>query len=291
MGAGRTGTIETQQHDVESPPARTQFLIFTLFGDFILERGGEIWTLDLLHLMAVLGVSERAVRSALSRMARKGWLASRRKGRRSQYSLTRRGQILLEKGRGRIFEPAFTDWDGCWRLVLYSLPESMRAARHALRTQLTWLGYGCLAAGAWISLHDRFDELNNTLSELNLEPYIQLFSGEYTGPSSVEDLLHQCWDLEGLGEQYQDFIARYQQEYLDCLAQNAQGQALDPQFCFIRRFWLTHEFQSIPLVDPNLPTSLLPADWIGFTARQLFIKYHELLGAHAHTFVDSVLTK
>ena len=42
--------------------ARTQFLIFTLFGDYILSREGWAWTGSLIRLLGLLGVSSQAVR-------------------------------------------------------------------------------------------------------------------------------------------------------------------------------------------------------------------------------------
>lgn len=275
--------------DTESQPIRTQFLIFTLFGDFVMERGGRIWTSDLLYLMEGLGLSERAVRSTLSRMARKKWLSSRRKGRLSQYSLTAKGRALLEEGGQRIFEPPFTEWDSQWHLVLYSLPEKRRAARHALRTQLTWLGFGRLAPGTWISPHNREKELSGIFSELKIQENVQLFCGQYQGFQPARELVKQCWDLDELANHYQDFIGRYEDEYRECCENHRRGRPLDPQFCFNRRFWLTHEFQGIPLKDPNLPPELLPEDWIGTHGRTLFTNYRELLGTYANQFVDSVL--
>ncbi len=275
--------------DSDSAPIRTQFLIFTLFGDYVMERGGGIWTSDLLYLMDQLGISERAVRSTLSRMARKKWLTSRREGRLSQYSLTARGQALLEEGGQRIFESPFTQWDGNWHLVLYSLPEKRRAARHTLRTQLTWLGLGRLAAGAWISPHNREKELAGIFSDLKISGHVEMFCGQYQGFKTARQLVRRCWDLDDLADHYRDFIVRYEDEYRECCENHRQGRPLDPQFCFIRRFWLTHEFQGIPLKDPNLPPELLPSNWIGHAGRTLFTNYRQLLGTYANQFVDNVL--
>jgi phenylacetic acid degradation operon negative regulatory protein len=272
----------------ESRPVRTQFLIFTLFGDYVIYRGGEIWTSSLIDLMALLGVSERAVRSALSRMTRKGWVTSEMHGRHSRYSLTPRGRTLLESGRERIYEPTFTDWDNCWHVVVYSLPEEKRRRRHTLRTQLSWLGFGHLAPGTWVSAHGRRPELENLFADLEVEPYVDLFSGLYKGPSSTEELVERCWDLTGLEAEYRDFIARFRPEYQECLLEENEQPPLSPETCFVRRFWLTHHFQSIPLKDPNLPAVLLPSDWIGFAARELFNDYHRLLGTYANQFVDEV---
>lgn len=279
----------SQAITTESRPVRTQFLIFTLFGDYVVYRGGRIWTSSLLELMELLGVSERAVRSTLSRMTRKGWLVSKKFGRRSQYSVTSRGQALLEEGFRRIFEPIITDWDGRWHLVLYSLPEEKRRMRHALRTRLTWLGFGRLAYGTWLSPHDRSDDLNAVLEDLALVQNVDQFSGVYLGPAGADDLVDRCWNLDALESQYTDFINRYQPEYLEITTQSNGQLSLSKEDCFVRRYWLTHEFQSFPLKDPHLPTTLLSPDWVGFTARELFSNYHRILGTHAKEFVDGVI--
>jgi phenylacetic acid degradation operon negative regulatory protein len=275
----------------EKPPVQTQFLIFTLFGEYVQERGGTIWTSDLLHLMEVLGVSERAVRSTLSRLTSKGWLISRKEGRQSEYSLTRQGHSLLVKGRRRIFEPSIAGWDGRWHLVLYSLPEEMRDARHALRTQLMWQGFGSLTPGAWISAHNRADEIRDFVDDMDIADYVEQFYGPHFGMASDQELVQRCWPLDELAAHYQVLIDRYESEYLECLAQESDADTPDPdpELCFLRRYWLTHEFQAMPLRDPNLPAALLPPDWIGFNGRELFHNYRQLLGKYANQFVDEVM--
>lgn len=273
----------------ERPPVRTQSLVFTLFGDYILSREGTMWTSRLLHLLELLGVSERAARSTISRMARNGWLTAHKHGRLSRYSLTPSGWMLLTQGEQRIFEPPFHDWDGHWHLVVYSLPETMRRLRHSLRQRLAWFGFGSLAPGTWISPHNRKTEVKNTCEELGVEEYVELFSGTHQGLSYDRDLVQRCWDMPDLETQYHDFIARHQDEYQECLGQGAGNFTPSPEFCFVRRFWLTHDFQSFPLKDPNLPTVLLPSNWIGFKARKLFEDYRRLLEPGANQFVDAVI--
>lgn len=274
----------------ESLPVRTQFMMFTLIGDYVVDRGGKIWTGSLLQLMELLDVSERAVRSTLSRMTRKGWLVSKLHGRRSQYTITRRGLALLAGGYRRIFEPLFTDWDGQWRLVVYSLPEKKRKTRHSLRKQLVWLGFGRLASGAWVSPHDRRVELESIFTELKVENYVDLFDGQYAGPGPAEELVRRCWDMEVLASQYGEFLKKYGPQYDRDRRCFEQGEPLAPQQCFVRNFWLVHEFQAFPLQDPNLPTTLLPEDWIGFKARTLFEQYRQLLNDPANEFVKAVMS-
>jgi DNA-binding transcriptional regulator PaaX len=135
--------------------ARTQFMILALFGDYILQREGWAWTGSLIRLLGLLGVSSQAVRSTLSRMSRHGWLKPQRAGRNSLYALTPKARRLLEEGERRIYEPRGQAWDGQWRVVVYSLPEAKCDLREALRRRLSWLGFGPLAPGTWVSPRDR----------------------------------------------------------------------------------------------------------------------------------------
>lgn len=261
-------------------------MIFALFGDFLLEKAEEIWTSDLLYLMGLLDVSERAVRLTLSRMTKKGWLVTGKDGRRSHSSLSERGRGLLIRGRNRIFEPTTTNWDGQWHMLIYSLPEKLRPIRNSLRTQLSWLGLGSLSPGIWISPHNRVREIEETVNQLKITSRVNLFTGAYLGPSTPRDLVEQCWDFPNLEAQYRKFVDRYQKEYEE--AQD-DGDRVGSEASFIKRFWLTHSFQSFPLKDPNLPTELLPKGWIGISARELFDNYHKLLSDSADRFVNDVL--
>lgn len=274
---------------IEKPPVQTQFQIFTLFGDYVLPRGGKIWTKDLLYLMDVLGMSERAVRSVLSRLSRNGWLISHKEGRQSQYSLTSKGVALLEEGASRIFEPLYSDWDGKWQIVVYSLPGEKRAERHTLRTKLSWFGFGRLAPGAWISPRNRQHELEIVFSDLGIENYVDLFYGPYLSANSDQDLVKRCWDLEQVGAKYHLFIKRFYPEFEQCQDVVDGNGMPNAKKCFINRYWLTHEFQTLTLEDPNLPPALLPQSWIGLEARSLFDRYRRLLDASSNQFVDDVM--
>lgn len=275
----------------QSLPVRTQFLIFTLFGDYVLGKSDRIWTGTLLRLMESLGVSHQAVRSALSRMTRKGWIRSERHGRLSQHILTAQGEQLLALSQSRFFEQTTTDWDGQWHLVIYSLPEKNRDLRHDLRTQLAWLGFGQLATGIWISPHDRSPALQAIIADLKLQRFVDLFSGGYLGPAQASDLIRRSWNLELLAGQYRAFIQRFQPQHQALLRQIENSTPPAPEEAFVQRFWLTHSFQSFPLRDPNLPLELLPRDWVGTAARQLFEDHHRLLGRYATPFVDDLLAQ
>jgi phenylacetic acid degradation operon negative regulatory protein len=271
------------------PHLQTQFIIFVLFGDVIAPRGGQVWTASLLKMLGVLGVSERAARSTLSRMRRKGWLKPERDGRHSLYTLTTRGRRILEEGGHRIFEPRKLDWDGQWHLVVYSLPENRRNLRNDLRKRLTWLGFGRLAPGTWISPHDRRADVEAMLDDLGAREYVQFFSGLRLEGGDDRGIVEQCWDMGSLNQQYAKFIARWEPEYQKCAQSLVRGDGLSPAHCFAQRFWITHEYSPFPRLDPNLPAVLLPNGWLGDKAADIFNGYRGLLNERSNEFVEAAL--
>lgn len=264
-------------------------LIFTLFGDYIIHRGGEIWTGSLIRLLKVLGVSSsQAVRSALSRMSQRGWLQSRRIGRRSYYSLTSKGEKLLTTGARRIFLGRQGPWDGRWRLLTYRIPDEHADLRTRLRRELGWIGFGRLDASFYVAPYDYSDELDELFDRLPVREYVDFFVAEYRGPGSDRDLVDRAWDLPQLNEKYRDFLAKYRSMYEDDREAFAAGDGPDPEVCFVRRFMLIHEYREFPFIDPDLPEELLPDDWLGGEARRLFNTYHELLTEPALAYFDAV---
>jgi phenylacetic acid degradation operon negative regulatory protein len=160
-----------------------------------------------------------------------------------------------------------------------------------LRKRLLWLGFGALHQGTWISPRDLRPEVEKVASSLNLHPYVEFFAAEHRGFSSDKEIVARCWDLQRLNDYYAGFLARFAPLFQDHQGRFMTGNGPSAQDCFVQRFMLVHEYRSSPYVDPNLPTSLLPDDWLADRATQLFRHYHDLLSEGAEAFVDTVLAE
>jgi phenylacetic acid degradation operon negative regulatory protein len=262
---------------------RPQSMMFTLFGDYIMHRGGEIWVGSLIRIAAEFGLSEQAVRSALSRMSQKGWLRSRRVGNRPYYGPTARTGRLLEEGERRIFARRTDPWDHHWRLLVYSIPERKREIRTELRKQLAWLGYGPLSSGSWICPHEVGDDLHDLIERLGIESFVERFTASHVGHSGERDLAARCWDLAGINRRYEQFLAKWEPVFE---AFKRRDHVPDSE-CFVQRFMLIHEYRKFFFIDPELPTELVPDGWQGRRARELFLSFHDRLAAPANRFFDS----
>jgi phenylacetic acid degradation operon negative regulatory protein len=271
--------------------SHSQDMIFTLYGDYIRHRGGEAWTGSLIELLGLFDLSAQAIRSTLSRMSRKGWLKSRRISRYSFYSLTPKCIQLLEEGAKRIFHPRSDPWDGHWHLLTYSIPETKRHLRRRLRRRLRWLGFGTLNHATWISPRDLKSEVQAVLDDLDLHTHVEFFSGKYRGFTSEEEIVSTCWDLERLNKYYADFVQRYESSFKEHKRSLEAGEHPNAEKCYLQRFMLIHEYRASPYVDPNLPLELLPGDWLGGVAAELFQSYRDLLAEGAEAYIDSILGK
>ncbi len=267
---------------------RPQDLVFNLFGEYLRQRGRPVWVGSLIALLQPFGVTEGGVRTVLSRMARKGWLSTRRVGRHSFYDLTRRGRRLLEEGEARIYHPSWdSDWDGLWLLVAYSIPEVRRHLRDRLRTRLAWFGFGPLGNGLWISPHDVEERVGEVAGDLGIAGHLDCFRARHLA-SDDADLVSRCWDLPELDHRYREFIDRWIPELRRCTEEQSRTALSDAQL-FALRFALISEFREFTLLDPYLPRELLPCAWAGDRAASLFNEVHDLLEGPAESYVDAVL--
>lgn len=262
-------------------------MLFTLYGDYAYPRGVDLGLRSLVDLGARFGISEVAVRSAVARLARDGWLAARREGNRSYYALTERGRALIEEGTQRIYRSRRGNWSGRWCLLTYAIPEAHRSRRDRLRKQLAWHGFGPVGGGTYVSPRDVAAQAAALVKEHGVAGYARIFSARFDGPVDVGELVRRCWDLPSIAARYDAFVKHYAPRYERDAARARKG-ALPHAEAFVDRFALTHDFRRFPFTDPDLPADLLPRDWPGARARELFERYHALLTEGALAFFKAV---
>jgi phenylacetic acid degradation operon negative regulatory protein len=259
---------------VQRPVTRPNSFIFTLYGDMVhrLAGDGALWIGGLIRLMASFGVSPQAVRQAVSRMTRQGWLVARREGNLAFYLVTVRGRRRIEELSPRIYGPVI-EWDGRWRLLTYTVGETQRQARERLRKELAALGWAQLSSSTWISPSDALEAARETAAATVALDAIHLFESEYRGPLSDRALLERCWDVEKIASAYREFISRYRPRF----RLETSGEALGDEGAFVERLWLVHDYRKFAYLDPGLPSELLPAHSPGTAAAALFREYYAAL--------------
>ncbi|HXW50793.1 MAG TPA: PaaX family transcriptional regulator C-terminal domain-containing protein [Candidatus Acidoferrales bacterium] len=265
---------------------RPRSMLFTLFGDYVYPEGGEIGLGGLVRAGLALDMTETAVRSAVARLAREGWLRAERRGRSSFYRLSQAGRSLIEEGTRRIYNPDGRTWDGSWCLLTYSIPERQRSLRDQMRKELAWLGFGQLVSGVYLAAHDRGDEVRRLAKRVGVQAFARTFLARCIGATNDARLVEECWDLRAVGRAYDTFLRAYAPRFARDATRARRGR-LDDKAAFVSRFFLTHDFRRFPFVDPDLPQRLLPKRWPGVRARRLFERYHAMLGDGALRFFSS----
>lgn len=238
----------------------------TLLGLYVLPRRTPAWTSTIVEALSADGVEEKAARQALARTAADGWIASERVGRRVRWALTPEGRRLLTEGAERIFGfgHATPAWDGRWLMLLVTVPETRRDLRHRLRTRLTWAGFGTPDAGLWINPDPaREAEAGHVLRDLGLDQGARSFTAAHGGIGSQAAMVARAWDLSTLEAEYDAFVMRFSALTPDTAAATLRAQTR-----------LVHEWRRFRFLDPRLPRELLPADWSGAKAAEVFHARH-----------------
>ena len=256
----------------------------TIYGLYAREAGGGLSVSALIRLMTELDVDESAVRSSISRLKRRGILAAERIDGSAGYALSARAREILDEGDRRIFTRRRAGLEDGWVLAVFSVPESERQKRHTLRSRLVWLGFGTVAAGVWVAPAHVEAETRQVLQRQGLEAYVDLFHAAYLGFEPVSAQVSAWWDLQELQRLYRQFYA----EHAPVLARwrrrrrDADGEAFADYVRAVTRW------RRLPFLDPGLPPELLPGDWLGTRAADLFFALRDRLAEPAHRHVEAV---
>jgi phenylacetic acid degradation operon negative regulatory protein len=258
-------------------------LIVTIYGLYARDRRGWISVSTLIRLLAELGIDEPAVRSSVSRLKRRGLLVSERLGGAAGYALSDSARAILDEGDRRIFERPGAMPGEDWLLVVFSVPESERSSRHMLRSRLAWLGFGTVTAGVWIAPGHLENETRDVLLRYGLDTYVDLFRSEYLAFGDVGDMVRRAWNLQDLQNTYDEFIAVYTPVLADWRRRRSdvEGEAFRDYVSALTAW------RRLPFLDPGLPNDVLPADWPGIRAADLFFALRERLADSAQRFVDA----
>ncbi|GAA3341227.1 PaaX family transcriptional regulator C-terminal domain-containing protein [Amorphoplanes nipponensis] len=256
-----------------------QGLTVTLLADYTLRDRARLPSAAIVALLTEAGVSQAGARTAISRLARRGVLEGHRQGRRSSYRLTPAAAGFLAVGGSAIVAPA-EPWDGRWTVLAFSLPRGQAARRRGLRAQLRWMGFAPLYDGLWVSPRALAGRAVDRLAPFG--PAITVFRGRYAGPEPGRSPL-DAWDTAALARRYESFIANWR----PVLPRVHAGQIAGPE-AVRARTEVMDTYRRLPVLDPGLPSRLLPPGWLREPARALFAEIYDGLAARAEEHVRAV---
>lgn len=147
-------------------------------------------------------------------------------------------------------------WDGRWIVVVFDIPEEERWIRDRLRLDLEDLGFGMLQKSVWISPFPIAEDLREFLISSGLAGQALVMVGPWLLAGSPKELARGAFKLDRINERYGKIIYKW--------------DASDKTPKDKKRF--ASKYLQILASDPLLPYQLLPDDWLGKEAREIFKK-------------------
>jgi phenylacetic acid degradation operon negative regulatory protein len=232
----------------------------------------------LVQLLAACGVAEPSTRVAAAALRRVGWLTAVRRGRETLCAPAAALREAVTAQRERI-DRRLAPWDGQWRMVVYSVPETDRAARERVRRGLARAGFGPLAPATWVSPHPAaLDEVRAELAGERTSR-LDLLTASVADPGlSDGELAARCWDLPRLAAGWTQVLDRLR----------AVGAPGGPAALGLH-LRLRAETQAVLAGDPLLPAVLQPAGWPARDVREAWADAGARLAAAARAHVADVL--
>ncbi|MGY4644274.1 PaaX family transcriptional regulator [Cellulomonas sp. URHB0016] len=278
---------------VDAPRAQSgpnpQHLLATVLGEYLDSSDAELPAAAAIAVLGEFGISPTSARAALSRLARRGLVAVRGRGRASVYHLTPQAIARHRSTMQRFltFGAVPQPWSGQWLAVSYSLPESRQAHRHVVRKTLGSLGFVRLYDSVWISpgvdpepVRSALGELLDTVKDARWSVMHVRFDDE-SGPHGPA----AAYDLAGLESGYRSFVVEHAE-----LREAVRAGRVGAAQALVARTTVMDRWRQLALVDPDLPAHLLPAGWPRQEARALFLDVHSALGPLAQARLVEVMS-
>jgi len=263
QGAGPAPSLDALVADLPSGAGRLRAwsLVVTLFGDAVAPRGGVLRVAALQAVLERLGVEPGALRTALSRLARDGWLARDRRGRASFYALTPAKSEELAAATRRIYAAGPPLWNGDWQIASPGAhPEALTAG-------------GFAEAAPGLFLRPRLAGASPAPVDANL------FDCPAEGARATASLIRAAWPETVAAERM-----AAAEKAARALAPLAHA---DPLEALAARTLLIHLWRRAVLASSELPAALQPPDWPGERARNAVRDLYWRLAPASERWLDA----
>jgi phenylacetic acid degradation operon negative regulatory protein len=264
------GTMTAMTRDDRASPLsaqRSRTVLVTFLGSIVRRLGNWMPVSGTVELTAQMGLDTPNVRTAISRLKKRGWLISESRDGVRGYSLSPSALASLAAGDDVIWharQPA--DLAEGWCVITFSIPETARRRRDQLRSHLSALGFGNVSTATWIAPARMQVLAERAIDELGLTDLCAVFTGRYVAGADLPSLAARTWDLDSMNERYVAFCSQFS----DAAEALASPRPIRPVDAFITYLSLVDQWRQLPFRDPGLPHDLLPAHWKGGEALTLF---------------------
>lgn len=269
------------------PGGEPQHLVVLLLADFTLQARAWLPSAAIVALLGEYDIKPANARAALSRLTRRGALERDQQGRRTAYRLSPSCALHLAYGARQIatYGADAESWDGAWTIVMYSVPHAHHADREALRSELRWLGLAPLYDGVWLSPSPLPDHATDIFAGIGSATVTAFRARRTELPHNAGRDPLGAWNLAEIAERYQGFV-----QYWNGYRQRMRSQVPTGAEALHARVRILDEYRLFTLVDPPLPTRLMPPGWPREHATELFSAIYDSLGRSAYQHLVEIVS-
>lgn len=250
-------------------------MVVTIFFDVIKPHGGQVALGSLVEAAGLVGISEQAIRSAVNRLVTEGWLVSEALGRRSIFSLSDMGLQRSGVPLRRVYQCPDVTWSGLWNILIAKNWNLEHDTYLQVSNDLQWAGYGRVCDNVFIRPQMEGDNMLYCPGSI-LEKEVVCFVGtEKQCPmnGTIKEVVGRAWDLSTVADRYAAFKERYSR-VLEWLSKAPSMRSAE---AFALRLCMMHDLRRIRIMDPQLPSNLLPKGWKGIKALELARQIYQAL--------------
>ncbi|PIO84286.1 hypothetical protein BSQ39_12265 [Loigolactobacillus backii] len=230
----------------------------------LIDVGEEVHAKTLVAIFTKRNYTEMTVRNTLSKLKNQGRIISRRRG---LYALTAEGKKRLSDINLKYnnYQMAF---DGNWTFVFIRIPEEKRKAKAAFKTALQEYGFAPYQSSVYVSPWHYGNDVLALAQEIGVTSDVKVVKGTFFKTRLTRQEAFQMWHLKTLTQTYQTEYAWIKEKMAHTSQVVASG---DDQALLNLYLDIGNHINTMFLLDPILPQSLLPPDWIGQKTLQLLI--------------------
>lgn len=246
-------------------PLRVWSIVITIFGDCIVPHGGRVSAATLSAITQGLRIEPVALRSALSRLAKEGWIVREKQGRHSFYTLSEAGLNSFAPATRRIYAKNGPPMPDNWTIAM-SAPLSL-SQRAKQKSEMEAIGY--------ISLDDRLYVGTNVTDASGITGEPAIISGKFT---SIPPWLSQTIGADKTAADYREIMTQFS---------DISGYQT-PLNALLTRILLVHEWRRVLFHHADLPAAFFPTDWPAEACRDFVAETYLGLSVAAENWLNKV---
>ena len=158
-----------------------------------------------------------------------------------------------------------------------------KGVREQLERELEWEGFGKIASNVFGHPSPALVSLREIVDGLGLAKRVYVLSArslDVFATLSLRDLVDQSWKLDDLAKGYRAFVDRF------AVLAHPGATRITASEAFIARTLLIHWFRRVTLHDPQIPSELLPQEWLGHSAYELCHQIYQSIYRDAEEFLS-----